>query len=87
MPNERVFLDPIASATDRGGNREHALIPELGFNSRGGVAQVILSQRIYDSSAGWCWYQSSALTETPATTDTTPNHTDNLVAGTYERLT
>jgi hypothetical protein len=84
MPDERFFIDPIVSATDRGGNRERLLEQTLGFNSRGGVTPTQFIQRIYDSSVGWCWYDLTAVTATPAVSDTTPNHTNNLVASSHE---
>lgn len=47
----------------------------------------IITQRIYDSTAGWCVYETPEVIDAaPSSGDTTPNHTSNLVAGTHEVL-
>lgn len=41
-------------------------------------------QRIYDSSVGYVYYTQGVVNPTPDVADTTPNHTNNLVAATHE---
>jgi hypothetical protein len=43
-------------------------------------------QRIYDSTAGWVYYTKDVVDAAPSSGETTPNHTDNLVAATHEVL-
>jgi len=40
-------------------------------------------QRVYDTTAGWCHYTTIAINPTPLAGDTTPNHTNNLLAGAH----
>ena len=51
----------------------------------GGVPGISVSyyQRVYDSTAGFVYYTDTAVNATPLSTATTPNHTNNLVAGTH----
>lgn len=50
----------------------------------GGVEPPTFIQRIYDTTAGWCYYTtSSAPDPAPAPTATEPNHTNNLSAATH----
>ena len=50
-----------------------------------GDPPVPTTQRIFDSNlAVWCWYELVAITATPNVGDTTPNHTNTLVAATHE---
>lgn len=42
-------------------------------------------QRIYDTGVGdWVYYTLTVKTPSPTPTQTTPNHTNNLVADTHE---
>ena len=53
---------------------------------RGAVGGAVPSifQRIYDSTAGYVYYTQETVNPTPAFDETTPNHTNNLVAATHE---
>ena len=52
------------------------------------MANFIYDQRIYDTGVGgWVYYSKVAIDPTPLAGETTPNHTNNLVAGTHEVLT
>lgn len=42
------------------------------------MANRTYNQRVYDTTAGWCYYQKTEIDETPLSTETTPNHTNNL---------
>lgn len=35
---------------------------------------MLYSQKIYDTTAGWCFYVLNSITATPLTGQTTPNH-------------
>lgn len=50
------------------------------------VQETFHQQRIYDSTAGWCYYVLDRVLETPLSAQTTPPHTNNLVAGTHQLL-
>jgi len=43
-------------------------------------------QRIWDTTAGWCQYAKNEYDPTPLVTETTPNHTNNLVASTHHKI-
>jgi hypothetical protein len=44
-------------------------------------------QRVYDTGAGWCYYSSSlSASDNPLAAECTPNHTNNIVAGSYSLL-
>jgi hypothetical protein len=80
MPDESISITLNSAQTEnRGGARE-------GLSIFPAEVEVFYTQRVYDSTAGWCWYRITTLTDSPLSSQTTPNHTDNLVAGTYERL-
>ena len=40
-------------------------------------------QRVFDTNVGWCYYTTVAVNPTPLAGDTTPNHTNNLLAGSH----
>lgn len=44
----------------------------------------LITQKVYDSTAGYVYYTKSFIDPTPGSTETEPNHTDNLVAGTHQ---
>lgn len=48
------------------------------------MARPYIKQRVYDSMAGWCEYSKPELDPTPAATETTPNHTNNITVGSHE---
>ena len=50
----------------------------LWGESGGGVSYY---QRVYSTSAGWCYYTVASIVTSPAAGATTPNHANDLVAG------
>ncbi len=52
----------------------------------GGAPVVLLVQRIFDTGAGWCHYTQATFNPTPLAGETTPNHTDNLVAASHAKI-
>lgn len=38
-------------------------------------------QRVYSLSLGWCYFTSLVVTDSPLSTETTPNHAGDLVSG------
>ena len=44
---------------------------------------MLYAQKIYDTTAGWCYYELTTVTATPTSGQTTPNHTNNLVAASH----
>lgn len=56
--------------------------PGITLASGGDVAAVTtFYQQVFDSTAGYCYWASTTETATPTSGETTPNHTNNLVAG------
>lgn len=49
------------------------------------MAKSIL-QRIYDTGVGWVYYEKNAVDAAPGTSETRPNHTNNLVAASHTVL-
>lgn len=47
---------------------------------------VVYAQLVRDSTAGVCRWTSETRTATPDSSITTPNHTNNLIAGEYTVL-
>ena len=45
---------------------------------------MLIRQKVYDSTAGYVYYEKDHLDATPGSGETTPNHTDNLVGGTHQ---
>jgi hypothetical protein len=43
-------------------------------------------QRVYSASAGWCYYAAVNIDTNPTSTSTTPNHANDIVAGTHSLL-
>ena len=54
------------------------------FASASAPAVPSIFQRIYDSTAGYVYYTQETVNPAPAFDETTPNHTNNLVASTHE---
>ena len=77
--SDSIDLVPALVVDDRAGHAlEVPIIPT-------GDPPVPTDQRIFDSNLNaWCWYSLVAITATPNVGDTTPNHTNNLVAATHE---
>ncbi len=44
---------------------------------------MLYHQKIFDSTAGWCFYTKTSVDASPLTSETTPSHTNNLVAGSH----
>jgi len=45
---------------------------------------VSYRQRVYSPFAGaWCYYTKTTIDLTPLSTETTPNHADDIVAGSH----
>jgi len=57
-----------------------------GFSYADATATPDIIQRIWDTGVGWCQYTQETFNPTPASGDTEPNHTNNLVAGTHQKL-
>lgn len=64
----------------------HSPGAQLVLEPSTGGATVVYAQVVEDSTAGLCYWQSDTLTSTPASGITTPNHTNNLVAGEWTVL-
>lgn len=70
---------------DNSGNIFEPIV-EISYQASTGEVPPDIIQRIWDTTAGWCQYTKSSFDSTPLSTETEPNHTDNLVAGTHQKL-
>lgn len=48
------------------------------MGSKSGPTVTNRSQRVYDSTAGWCYYTKPVDDAAPSAGETNPNHTGNL---------
>lgn len=63
------------------------VITSTGLALGASLAQDPLAQRIFDTGvAGYVYYVKNEVDTNPAPGETSPNHTNNLVAATHEIL-
>jgi hypothetical protein len=78
--NKVLIKEPISSVENNNYDNKVELLGQIPI---GGFTNDII-QRIWDTTVGWCQYSSSVVNTSPLSTETEPNHTDNLVVGTHQ---